>query len=189
MREKTGKKTNKKIVSYCVFDIETQRSAQEVGGWNHADAMGVSCIVLYDSRKNKYVEFLEKDILDFVEQLSLFDLVIGFNIKRFDYQVLRGYSDFDFKKLPTLDLLEVIHQRLGYRLSLNHLAQVNLGSTKSADGLQALRWWKQGKIREIVEYCKKDVKITKDIFVLGQKNGFLLFKNKAGKIVRIPVEW
>lgn len=184
-----GTKTDKKIISYCVFDIETQRSAQEVGGWNHANAMGISCVVLYDSRINKYVEFLEKDVSTLVEQLSQFDLVIGFNIKRFDYQVLRGYSDFDFAKLPTLDLLEVIHRHLGYRISLNHLAQVNLGATKSADGLQALRWWKQGKIKEIVEYCKKDVKITKDIFVLGQKNGFLLFKNKAGKNVRIPISW
>jgi len=179
----------KKSDHYGVFDIETQRSAAEVGGWHHANRMGVSCVVLYDSKTDNFLEFLEKDIPRFIDHLKQLDLVIGFNIKRFDYQVLSGYSDFDFSTLPTLDLLEVIHRQLGYRLSLNHLAEVNFGTQKSADGLQALRWWKQGRISEIVEYCKKDVQITKDIFLLGKKNGFLLFNNKSGKTVRIPISW
>jgi DEAD/DEAH box helicase domain-containing protein len=117
------------------------------------------------------------------------DLVIGFNIKRFDFRVLRGYSDFDFKTLPTLDILEEVHNHLGYRLSLDHLAGVTLGVKKTADGLQALRWWKQGRIREIIDYCKADVEITKDLFLYGKDNGYLLFKNKAKKTVRIPVKW
>ena len=83
--------------------------------------------------------------------------------------------------------LEKVHERLGYRLSLDHLATETLEVKKSADGLQALRWWKQGKIREIIDYCKIDVKITKDLFLFGKTNGFLLFKNKAGSRVRVPV--
>jgi len=55
--------------------------------------------------------------------------------------------------------------------------------------LQALRWWKQGRIREIAQYCTKDVKITRDIFLLGRENGYLLFNNKSGQAVRIPVSW
>ncbi len=179
----------KKSDYFGVFDIETQRSAADVGGWNHADRMGISCVVLYDSKTDSLLEFLEEDIALFIDHLKELDLVIGFNIKRFDYQVLSGYSDFNFSMLPTLDLLEVIHRQVGYRLSLNHLAAANLGTQKSADGLQALRWWKQGKIAKIVEYCKKDVEITKDIFMLGRKNGFLLFNNRAGKSVRIPINW
>jgi DEAD/DEAH box helicase domain-containing protein len=66
---------------------------------------------------------------------------------------------------------------------------VTLNKKKSADGLQALRWWKQGKIREIIEYCKTDVAITRDLFLYGKKNGYLLFNNKAKKTVRIPVKW
>ena len=58
-----------------------------------------------------------------------------------------------------------IYQRLGYRISLDHLALVTLGRKKTADGLQALKWWKQGKLKEIVDYCKQDVKITNDLFL------------------------
>jgi len=176
-------------VHFGIFDIETQRSAQEVGGWNRADLMGISCVVLYDSKEDRFFEFLDDQVPLLIEHLERLDLVIGFNIKRFDFNVLAGYSDFDFHKLPTLDILEDIHNRLGYRLSLDHLAMVTLNKKKIADGLQALRWWKQGRIREIIEYCKADVAITRDLFLYGKKNGYLLFKNKAKKTVRIPVKW
>jgi len=176
-------------IHFCVFDVETQRSAQEVGGWHRADLMGISCVVLYDSKEDKYFEFLDDQMSQLVEHLKGCDLVIGFNIKKFDFRVLSGCSDFNFGSLSTLDILEDVHKRLGYRLSLDHLASVTLGKKKTADGLQALRWWKQGRIREIIDYCKKDVEITRDLYGYGKKNGYLLFTNKAKKTVRIPVKW
>ena len=176
-------------VYFGVFDIETQRSAQEVGGWHRADRMGISCVVLYDSVEDTYLEYTEDKVEELIERLKGYDLLIGFNIKRFDYHVLKGYSRFDFWKFSTLDILEEIHKRLGYRLSLNHLAKETLGAEKSGDGLQALRWWKQGRIREIIDYCMMDVKITKNLYLFGKRNGYLLFRNKAQKLVRVPVKW
>ncbi len=176
-------------IRFGVLDLETQRSAQEVGGWSHADRMGISCTVLYDSQKECYYEYLEAQTPQLIERLEKLDLVIGFNIKRFDYLVLRGCSDFDFNSLPTLDILEDVHRRLGFRLSLDNLASVTLGVQKSADGLQALRWWQEGRIREIIDYCRHDVEITKDLYLYGREKRYLLFKNKAQKKVRIPVNW
>lgn len=178
-----------KNIHFAVLDIETQRSAQEVGGWQRADLMGISCAVLYDSKKNTYFEFLEEQVFQLIELLKKFDLIIGFNIKRFDYRVIGGYTDFDCEKLPTLDILEEIYNHLGYRLSLDHLAKVTLGVQKRADGLQALRWWKEGRIREIIDYCKMDVEITRNLFLYGKRHGYLLFNNKANNTVRIPVKW
>ncbi len=174
---------------YGVFDLETQRSWNEVGGWHRADRMGISCAVLFDSKQNRYLEFLENRIGDFIEHLKTLPLVVGFNIKRFDYLVLRGYTDFDFSRLNSLDILEHIQQRLNYRLSLDHLASATLGAEKSANGLLALKWWKEGRIREILDYCIKDVELTRDLFLFGKKNQYLLFKNKAGQKVRVPVSW
>lgn len=174
---------------YGVLDVETQRSAQEVGGWQNADLMGISGMVLYDSEKDDYFEYMEKDITEFVAHVTSLDLMVGFNIKRFDYRVISRHTSLDFHKLNTLDILEKIQQRLGYRLPLDHLADTTLGIRKTADGLQALLWWKQGRIREIMEYCRKDVEITRDLFLFGKQNGYLLFKNKAGKAVRLPVNW
>ena len=172
---------------YGVLDLETQRSAQEVGGWHRADLMRVSCGVLYDSGEDRYIEYLEDQLPDMFEHLQSLDCIIGFNIKRFDYKVLSGYTDVDFLGLPTLDILEKVHHQLGYRLSLDHLSQVTLGAQKSADGLQALRWWKQGRMRELLDYCTKDVKLTWELFLFARDNGYLLFKNKAGNTVRVPL--
>ncbi|MFW5989203.1 MAG: ribonuclease H-like domain-containing protein, partial [Desulfosudaceae bacterium] len=176
-------------VRFGVFDIETRRSAREVGGWHRADRMGISCVVLYDAADDQYHEFLEEGLPDFIEHLQQLELVIGFNNKRFDNLVLSGYSDFDFSSLPTLDLLEAVHQTLGYRLSLDNLASHTLGAEKTADGLQALRWWREGQIDKIVAYCRQDVELTRDLYLYGRENRFLLFANKARQKVRVPVDW
>ncbi len=182
-------KDSLKDLHYGVLDLETQRSAKEVGGWHMSHKMGISCAVLYDSKTEEYHNYYESDVSRLISHLKKMELVIGFNIKRFDYRVISGYSDFDWNELNTLDMLEIIYQRLGYRLSLNHLARVTLGAQKSADGLQALKWWKEGRIKDIVKYCRVDVQITHEIYLFGKKNGYLLFQNKAGQAVRIPVEW
>ena len=44
------------------FDLETQKSAAEVGGWGHIDRMGISVAVLYHSAKGEYEIYLEKDV-------------------------------------------------------------------------------------------------------------------------------
>lgn len=176
-------------VRFGVFDLETQRSAAEVGGWHKAWKMGISCACLYDSETGETHAYLEQDIPDLIEHLKSLPLIVGFNVLRFDYTVLKGYSRYKFKELPTLDILQHVHARLGYRLSLDHLAQATLNAEKSADGLQALEWWKQGRIDEIVAYCKQDVAVTRDLYLHGRKHGHLLFTNKAKNKVRLPVDW
>jgi DEAD/DEAH box helicase domain-containing protein len=181
--------SRRKGIRYGVLDIETRRSAKEVGGWHRAERMGVSCAVLYDSKTDKYKDYDQADIDVLVRDLKALDLVIGFNIIRFDYKVLTGLSPFDFYGLPTLDLLVKVHDRLGYRLALDSLASQTLGTSKSADGLKALEWWQQGEIKKIITYCRQDVKVTRDLYLYGKEKGFLVFKNKAGQRVRVPVNW
>ena len=174
---------------FAVLDLETRRSAQEVGGWHRADLMGVSCVVVFDSGTGQFRDYGQDDVPRLVGDLVEFDLLVGFNISRFDYAVLGGLSRFDFSRLPTLDILADVHARLGYRLSLDHLARETLGAAKSADGLQALAWWKDGRIQDIIAYCRQDVAVTRDLFEFGLRHGHLLFRNKAGALVRLPVDW
>ncbi|MDP3480473.1 MAG: DEAD/DEAH box helicase, partial [Desulfoprunum sp.] len=130
---------------YGVFDLETIRSAAEVGGWHRCERMGISVAVLYDSQLEGCVTYLEHEVDHLIEHLQRLELVVGFNNRRFDYRVLGGYSSWDFNRLPSLDLLEEVSNHLGYRLSLDRLAQQTLGIGKSADGLQALQWYKEGR--------------------------------------------
>ncbi len=173
---------------YGVFDVETKRSALEVGGWSRAERMGISVAVVWDSKLEGHVTYLEHEMGNLVDHLKTLDLVIGFNNKRFDYRVLSAYTKMNLHLLPTLDLLEEVKNQLGYRLSLDRLAQTTLEVQKTGDGLQALQWYKEGKIREICEYCQKDVEITKNLFLHALDEGFLLFTNKVGNRVRLPLE-
>ena len=86
-------------------------------------------------------------------------------------------------------VLQRVQERLNYRISLNNLGQASLGEPKSADGLQALQWWKEGRYEEIAAYCRKDVDLTHRLYLFGLREGYLLFSNKAGQRVRVPVDF
>ena len=174
---------------FGVFDVETQRSAQEVGGWHRAELMRVSVAVLYESEGDRFTCFTEETIAVMIERLFTLDLVVGFNNKRFDNKVLSAYTNRDLSRLPSFDILEAISSRLGYRLSLDRLAETTLGVSKDGDGLQALRWFQQGAMDTLMEYCRRDVEITRDLFLFGLRQQHLLFRNKAGKAVRLPVDF
>ena len=175
--------------SFAVLDIETRRSAAEVGGWGRADRMGVSCAVLYDSTEDRFFEYFEEQLPALFDRLDRAQQVIGFNIKRFDYRVLSAYTARDLSRLPTVDLLEAVHRTLGFRLSLDHLAAATLGRKKTAHGLQALQWWKEGNLTDLVAYCKSDVEITRDLYRFARDRGYLLFDDRQGRRMRVPVEW
>ncbi len=172
---------------WAVFDVETQRSAAEVGGWHRAERMGVSVAVVYDGELDDFLVFREGEMAELLDYLSERELVVGFNNKRFDNRVLSAYGHAKLHLLPTIDLLEEVKGRLGYRLSLDRLAEKTLGAKKSGDGLQALRWYQEGRIDKIITYCRHDVEITRDLFLFALENRYLLFQNKAGHTVRCPL--
>ena len=175
--------------NWGVFDLETKYSAAEVGGWQKADKMGISIGVVYDGGKDTFTAYTEQQVPQLLDHLFTLDLVVGFNNKKFDNKVLSAYSHQSLFTLPSFDILEQIFRQLGYRLSLDRLAQHTLGVKKSANGLQALAWYKQGEIEKIKRYCEKDVEITRDLFLHGLQKHYLLFENKAGKVVRLPVNF
>jgi len=180
---------------YVVFDVETRRSAANVGGWDKAGKMGVSVAVLYDSIADGYFSYGEDDLPAMLEKMAAADLVIGFNSIRFDYKVLQPFAaalpaqTLNLANLPTLDILRKVYERLNYRLSLDNLCKATLNAAKSSDGLQALKWWKEGKIAEIAAYCRKDVELTHQLYLFGLREQYLLYTNKAGARVRVPVDF
>ena len=189
LQKKEEKKSFQLPANWGVFDLETKYSAAEVGGWNKAEKMGISMGVVYDCGKDTFMAYTEEQVPQLVDHLFNLELVVGFNNKKFDNRVLSAYCRKSLNGLPSFDILEQVFMQLGYRLSLNRLAEHTLGVEKSADGLQALTWYKQGEMEKIRKYCQKDVEITRDLFLHGLQQEYLLFANKAGKVVRLPVNF
>lgn len=176
----------KKVV---VFDLETQKSFKDVGGRTQMHRLGVSIGVAYRYDTDEYLTVTEEQIGELIDLLQEADLVVGYNIKGFDYEVLRGYTDANLAALPTCDLMLDLEARLGFRPKLESVASSTLGTGKSADGLQALEWWRQGEIEKIAEYCKEDVRITKDLYDFGKRNRCVLISRFGGKPRQVDVEW
>ena len=173
------------VTSILYFDLETQLSAADVGGWENAEAMRVSVACAYDSAEWHYYQ--EQNIGDLIAQIRKAALVIGFNVKAFDYKVLSRYTDLDFEQIPTFDMLDELYRQLGHRVSLDNLAKATLGLGKTNDGLGAIELWQQGRIEELSEYCQQDVEITRKVFIAGWQDGYLLY-TKDGQVTEINTE-
>lgn len=173
-----------------VFDLETQRSASEVGGWHNTHRMGLAVGVLYDCATDVFESYAEARVEALVERLLSAPVVIGFNVRRFDYGVLRGYTERRLDEIRTFDLLEDVHARLGYRLGLDHLAEHTLGRHKTASGLQSLEWFRRGEIAKVEAYCRADVEITRDLWLHGAREGYVDFLDRrTNRRTRLPVDW
>ena len=171
------------------FDLETQKSAEDVGGWGNIHDMKLAVGVVWDSCEQEYFSYQENTALQLVEKLQTADLVVGFNVKKFDYGVLQPYAGFDLDEITTFDMLIDINKKLGHRLSLNHLAENTLNAKKSADGLVSLQWYKEGEIDKIIKYCRQDVEITRDLFLYGESHGYVKYSTRSGVVKDLKVDW
>jgi len=172
------------------FDLETQRTANDAGGWDRKRDMGMSIGVTYSSKLGEYRIYTEKNVQALVDQLVRADLVVGFNVINFDYEVLMGYTVLDLPHMcRTLDLLVDLEQALGHRIGLDAVATATLGVGKTGDGLDAIRWWREGRVLEIAEYCCFDVKCTKLVHEFGAANGKLHYTDKFRRKQSVPVKW
>jgi hypothetical protein len=171
------------------FDLETQKSADEVGGWNNIRDMRMSVGVTYSTARGDYRIYSEKEVDQLITELLRADLVVGFNNLRFDYEVLHGYTVFDLRQTPTLDMLIELQKIVNHRLSLDSIATTTLGVEKTAEGLQAIQWFRAGRLVDIAEYCCYDVKITKLVHEFGAANKQLFYKNRFGAKMSVQVSW
>jgi DEAD/DEAH box helicase domain-containing protein len=173
-----------------VFDLETQNLFEDVGGRTNIAALKVSCAVTWSSVKNDFTVYWEKDIPALVAELKSADRVVGFNIKSFDYEVLRPYVPNErLQFLLTLDILDDLFRALSFRVRLDSVARATLGETKSADGVQAVEWWRQGKLDLLAEYCKMDVEVTRRIYEFGCENGYVHYFTRLGSKQKVQVNW
>lgn len=158
-----------------VLDIETRNTFAEVGG-REPGLLDLSLLVVYDYDKKLFTSYLEEDLPRLWPLLESADLIIGFNSDYFDIPILNKYYTGDLSRIRSLDLLSEVKKSLGKRISLDMIAAGTLGREKSSHGLQAVEWWKEGKIEEIRAYCQEDVRITRDIFDYALANGKLKYK-------------
>lgn len=172
-----------------VLDLETQKDFAAVEG-RRLELLGVSVCCVYSYEENRYDAYVEADLPKLAPRLQAAELLIGFNIRRFDLPVLQPYLEFPGSTLPMLDIMEEIVKNLGHRLSLDALAQATLGRGKGGSGLDALRWYQEGRMDLITKYCLEDVKLTKELYDYGKQHGRLYYTSRmTNQKQPVPVFW
>jgi DEAD/DEAH box helicase domain-containing protein len=146
-------------------------------------------MVAYFYETDEYVAYEEHELGELWSRLEHADRIIGYNSKGFDIPVMNNYYAGDLMQVPQLDMLEEIQKSLGFRLKLDDVAAASIGIKKSGHGLQAVEWWKQGEIQKIKDYCKDDVKVTKELYEYGKKYNALAYEDRLGNRKGIPVDF
>lgn len=174
-----------------VIDFETQKSFADVGGKQNIADLKISVAGVYSYQKDAFFALEEKDLDNLEEMLEQTNHLVGFNLKQFDLLVLEPYlQKTNLARFAVTDMFEDVVNFLGHRVGLDGLAKATLKTSKSANGLEALEWFKQGRIEDVKKYCLDDVRITRDLYEFGKKNKHVLFESFIDrKIHSVPVSW
>jgi DEAD/DEAH box helicase domain-containing protein len=181
--------TEESAINIVYFDLETQRTFDEVGGRGDLTKLGMAAAVTFNTAMDAYHRYTESRAKDLIQELQTADLVVGYNVIEFDYEVLRGYTHAPLKAMPTLDMMEHLARRLGFRPSLDSVATATLRVGKAGDGLQAVRWYRQGQVDKVLEYCQKDVELTKRLYEFGRQSRLVYYWDKAYQRQVVAVSW
>ncbi|PIQ67677.1 helicase [Candidatus Uhrbacteria bacterium CG_4_9_14_3_um_filter_41_35] len=179
---------NNEVSNEVVLDIETSNTFQDVGGY-FPEKLDVSVVVAYYYATDEYESYLVEDLPKLFERLERNGRIIGYNTIGFDIPVLNKYYVGDLMNIPQCDMLAHIHQSLGYRIKLDDVAVASIGIKKSAHGLLAVQWWREGKVQEVINYCQQDVKVTKEVYEFGKRNGYVLFDDRTGQRRQVNIDF
>src|SRR3989339_587230 len=178
--------------NHIVLDIETKNLFSDVGGKENLTKLSLSVAGVFSYADNAFLTISENEMPQFQNLLGKTDLIIGFNIDHFDLPVLQKYLSVDLSKIPTLDIMNEVVSKMGHRVSLDDLVSNTLGKRKSANGLIAVQYWREGRIDELKKYCLDDVRLTRDLYEHGLKNGEIKFTARDANlpyIKNIKVDW
>ena len=179
--------------SYIVVDAECLRDVKPPFGFNNAEFLGnaVTCSV---DHKNDIRDWVgNESILLFWRHLLSYDYIVSFNGLGFDYPLwggcmltpenYRARSFFkDSFKGKTIDLCLDFYKALGVRVGLDKVSVPTLGDAKELSGAYAPQLWREGKCFEVIEYCRGDVRRTKDLFEMVLNEQELKVKTKDNQI-------
>lgn len=165
------------------FDIETTNTFQDAGSSDPAD-LDLAVVCIHDSETDEYSSYEQHELSKLWPILEASDMLIGYNSDHFDIPLLNKYYAGDLHAIKSLDILAEIRKSIGRRVKLDDVAHATLGEKKSADGLQAITWWRNGEKQKVIDYCIQDVKVTKNVYDYAITNNSLKY-TQLGEIATI----
>ena len=169
------------------FDIETANTFEEAGSWEPAD-LQFAVLCAHDSTTGEITAYLEKDLPELWKVFAEADVLVGWNSDHFDIPHIARRYPGNIERMRSVDLMKELQKVVGRRIKLDDVAQATLGVGKSANGLQSIVWWRQGKVQEVIDYCKQDVQVTRDLFDYALEHGHLKYPSKEEGVLEAKLD-
>ena len=170
-----------------IFGIETRNTFHDVGR-RDPSALDISVVSIWDSETDKFSSFVMETLDELWPIMERATTLIGYNSEHFDTPLLDKYYPGNLWGLKQIDLMKTIQESFGKRVGLDPVASATLGVEKSAHGLQAVEWWKNGEIDKIIQYCEQDVNVTKQLYEHMRDEQFVLIPDiLTGETQKITV--
>lgn len=168
-----------------VWDLECRENPAEKGWRNYKDH-GISIGCAFLDWINEYRFYYEDNIAELVNDLDLADVISGFNILNYDFNLLSATMErigcfpengFDHLLEKTYDPYQDICRALKVKIpggwKLENLALSNLSIQKNGNGADAPGLYKNGDFDTLKSYVKRDVEVEYALFKYCREHGTL----------------
>ena len=192
-------------LDHIVVDVEIR---EEIGvngiTWNDTHRLGISVAVVYEFLTDRFITYSGEpnSILRLRERLMKADRISGYNIINFDFPVIMGHVKSEWAVLKDVtgsperklvlssnDILRRLWIGRGLdpdnfvpmthgNAKLDQVAGATIGRGKIAAGEDAPRWWKEGRIHDIITYCLDDVALERDLSIFADRYGYVIDKGR-----------
>lgn len=197
-----------------VFDVETVRPIATgktkidknyiyASGWGDYKGMGISVACFYDYNEDRMITMEEGDFdnavdIHFIQdKINKADIISGFNIKKFDNNLLHVHGVY-VPPDKCYDILENLWLSVGLDplnfdrrthggYSLEKVLSANFNNIqKTMNGINAPFMWQDGKRLEVIAYCINDVEVERALLEKIFNDGGLI-DPKTKKFVKMPI--
>lgn len=156
-------------------------------GWTDYRGMGIGVIGCWDYAADRPRIFCSDNLEEFGKLIASHDCVVGFNNHRFDDQILAAHG-CELPHAKSYDILQEVWRSLGERrmgYSLSALCYANFRVSKDTGGALAPVQWQQGQVGTVVDYCLKDIHLTKRLLDRIIRKGTLIDPHNCER--RLPI--
>lgn len=191
---------------FLIYDIEIEKAIlgrnetpingiKYCAGWDDQENMGISVLCAFDYQTKTFRVFTESNKDQFAE-LCQNRVVVGFNSRKFDDQVLKKVWGIDTPE--SIDILVGIWGAVGLGPDFNFkthggygiddCCSVNFGIKKTGHGALAPVDWQRGKIGDVIDYCINDVYMTKRLFDMIRTIGGIRNPKNPREFIQVNIE-
>lgn len=190
------------------LDVEVANEVFPPFSFSRAWELGIAVASTW-SEKDLYVDWFRGESEALLKYLLGFERVVGFNTVRFDYKVIDGDLAILRKMVATLepqisrvppileealrgktvDMLLDVFDALGHRLALEAISEGSIQRRKRMSGVNAPILWRMGKRLEVIEYCRDDVGLERDVYAYGVEHGLIRYVDRSFGIMERRISW